>query len=84
VKYTSREGDYTQLPANAEVLQHCKPVYEELPGWQKSTYGVKSYDELPDNAKAYLKRIEDLLGVEISSISTGPDRNETIILRDLL
>lgn len=84
VKYKTKDGEYTQLPANAEVLQDCEPVYEEIPGWQETTYGVKSYDALPENAKTYLKRIEDLLGVEISSISTGPDRNETIILRDLL
>ncbi len=84
VKYKTDTKTYTQMPANAEVIQNCQPIYEELPGWQSSTFGIQSYDALPQNAKNYLKRIEQLLGVEISSISTGPDRKETIVLRDLL
>lgn len=84
VAYRTEKGEFTLMPSNADILTHCLPVYEELPGWKESTYGLTKYNDLPQNAKNYLKRIEELVGVEISSISTGPDRNETIILRDLL
>jgi adenylosuccinate synthase len=57
----------------------CEPVYEDMPGWQTSTVGIKSYDELPSNARDYLARIEELAGVPIDIISTGPDREQTII-----
>jgi adenylosuccinate synthase len=66
---------------SAESLEACEPVYLEMPGWQTSTYGVKSYDELPDAAVNYLKKIEELGGVPIDIISTGPDRLETIVLK---
>lgn len=69
---TDYEGDN-----NAPV-----PVYEELPGWEQSTVGVRSVDDLPDNARAYLKRIQEACGVPIDIISTGPDRDHTILLRD--
>ena len=52
-----------------------------MPGWSESTVGAESYDDLPDNAKAYLKRIEELTKTPIDIISTGPDRDETIILK---
>ena len=52
-----------------------------MPGWQQSTVGIKSYDELPQAARDYLKKIEELTGVPIDIISTGPDRAETIVLR---
>jgi adenylosuccinate synthase len=69
------------LPMNARILDKCTPIYEELPGWGSSTFGVKSLDELPTNALAYIKRIEELLEVPIDIVSTGPDRQQTIILR---
>jgi adenylosuccinate synthase len=68
-------------PGDADRLERCEPVYEELPGWSESTVGVKSYDQLPANAKAYLKRIEEHVEAPIDIISTGPDREETIILK---
>jgi adenylosuccinate synthase len=52
-----------------------------MPGWQESTVGVKAYDDLPANAKAYLNRIEEVTEIPIDIISTGPERNETIVLR---
>ncbi len=67
-------------PIGAEALSQCEPVYEEMPGWQGTTGGIKNYAALPDNAKAYLQRIEELCETPISIISTGPDRAETIIL----
>ena len=71
----------TALPAGAEALASCDPVYEELPGWSGSTAGITSFEQLPEAARSYLKRIEELAGVPVDIISTGPDRDETIILR---
>ena len=67
-------------PATAGDLANCEPVYEELPGWQGITRGMKDYNGLPENARSYLKRIAELCDVPIAMISTGPDRSETIVL----
>jgi len=72
------------LPVGAEALAICEPVYEEYPGWKESTYGVKTFEDLPKNAQAYLRRLEVLVGAPIAIISTGPDRSETIILENPL
>jgi len=69
-------------PVGADAFETCEPVYEEMPGWSESTVGVKSYAALPQAARDYLKRIEEVVGAPVDIISTGPDRNETIILRD--
>ncbi|HTJ96312.1 MAG TPA: adenylosuccinate synthase [Rhodocyclaceae bacterium] len=69
------------LPVGAEELSCCVPVYESLPGWKEVTVGVKTLEGLPANARAYLKRIEEVCGVPVDMISTGPDREETIVLR---
>jgi adenylosuccinate synthase len=68
-------------PLDTEGYAECEPVYEELPGWQESTLGIRSYHKLPANAQAYLKHIEKLLAVPIDIISTGADRDQTIVLR---
>jgi adenylosuccinate synthase len=68
------------LPSGAEAVAECKPVYEDLPGWDQSTFGVKRFDDLPHNARAYLRRIEQLTGVPIAMVSTGPERDETILM----
>jgi adenylosuccinate synthase len=76
------EGTFSEiLPVGAEELERCHPVYEELPGWMESTVGIRSYDALPKAARAYLERIETLAGVPLDLISTGPDREETIVKR---
>lgn len=69
------------LPVGAERLAQCVPEYEEIPGWSDSTVGVREYEQLPANARAYLRRIEEICGVPIDLISTGPGRDETIVLR---
>ena len=69
------------LPAGAEDAALCEPVYEILPGWKDSTVGVCEYDKLPARARAYLERLQSVCGVPIDMISTGADRNETIVLR---
>jgi adenylosuccinate synthase len=68
------------LPVGAEDLARCEPVYEELPGWSESTVGRKSRGELPKNALAYLSRIEGVCDVPIAMISTGAERDETIVM----
>jgi adenylosuccinate synthase len=76
------EGTFSEiLPVGAEELERCHPVYEELPGWMESTVGIKSYDSLPKAARDYLKRIEALAGVPVDLISTGAERDETIVMR---
>src|SRR5258706_449942 len=76
------DGEMSEiLPVGAEELARCVPVYEDMPGWQESTLGVKAHDKLPRAARDYLARIEKLTGVPIDLISTGPDREETIVLR---
>jgi len=67
------------VPVVVDRFAECRPVYEELPGWQSSTVGVTDLDKLPANARDYLARIEDLAGVPVDIISTGPDREQTII-----
>ncbi|MGA7179441.1 MAG: adenylosuccinate synthase [Thiobacillaceae bacterium] len=69
------------LPVGAETLASCEPIYEDLPGWKESTVGVKAYEGLPPNARAYLRHMEELCEVPIDIISTGPDREETIVRR---
>ena len=69
----------SEMPALSRVLEKVEPVIEERPGWHCSTRGVKSYDELPQAAKDYLTYLEDKMEVEIGAISTGPERDETII-----
>lgn len=73
----------TTLPTDAAELALCEPIYEDMPGWQESTAGIKTFAELPKNAKNYLMRIQELAGIPIDIVSTGPDRNETIVLRDI-
>ena len=68
------------IPTGAEAVARCMPVYETMPGWQESTVGARSFAALPDNARAYLKRIEALTGVPIAMVSTGRDRDETILV----
>jgi adenylosuccinate synthase len=74
-------GSMECLMSDAESFDNVVPVYEELPGWSESTVGAKTLEELPANARAYIKRIEALVGCPIDIISTGPDRDETIVLR---
>jgi adenylosuccinate synthase len=64
----------------ADQYAECQAIIEDLPGWAETTAGITDFDALPDNAKAYIKRIEALIGVKVTILSTGPDRDETIIL----
>jgi len=68
-------------PLFADAFADVEPVYEEMPGWKESTIGITSVDKLPANARAYIERLQELAGVPIDIISTGPDRDQTIVLR---
>jgi adenylosuccinate synthase len=70
------------VPIDITRLDSVQPVYKALPGWSTSTVGITDYDELPDNAKSYLRFICDTLGVELLIVSTGPGREETIMRND--
>lgn len=81
VGYKTENGDVlTVPPMAAEGYENVTPVYEEMPGWTESTVGATQLEELPANAIAYIKRIEEVTGVPVDIISTGPDRVETMIL----
>jgi adenylosuccinate synthase len=68
----------SEYPADAITQRRCKPVYETMPGWSESTKGCKTFDELPETAKDYIKRIELLLNVPVIMVTNGPDRKEYI------
>ena len=69
------------LPMGAEEVSRCQPIYETLPGWSASTFGARSWDALPPEARAYLHRVEEICEIPIDVISTGPEREETILRR---
>ena len=81
VGYRLGEATLSEPPALVDAYADVTPVYEELPGWQESTIGIRSYDALPANARRYLERIAELAGTPIDVVSTGPDREQTIVLR---
>ena len=80
VAYRYHGAEITIPPAGADNFEACEPVYIEMPGWQESTVGLQSWDGLPAAAIAYLRKIEEICGVPVDIVSTGPDRTETIIL----
>ncbi len=69
------------LPFGADAVAACEPVFEDFPGWQQSTYGVRDWAQLPAAARRYLERLSEVTGVPIAMISTGPDREQTILMR---
>ena len=80
-----RDGkEYDILPFGSDLVVNCEPIYETMAGWSESTAGLKNYAELPENAKKYLKRIEEIIETPIDIISTGPDRVETILINNKL
>lgn len=73
---------YDYLPALSSLQQKAKPIYEDIDGWQESTEGVREFDKLPAKAQAYVKRIEGLIGAEVAIVSTSPERNDSIFMRE--
>jgi adenylosuccinate synthase len=81
VGYRWNGAIHTEPPMLTDAFADVEPVYEEMPGWRESTLGITSHDKLPTNARNYLARLEQLAGVPLDVISTGPDRDQTIVLR---
>lgn len=71
------------MPSTIPQFQRCKPIYVELPGWKEDITGVKSFDELPEAAKNYIRKIEELTGIKVAVMSVGPDRLQTVTLHDI-
>ncbi len=80
-KYNDKVLDY--FPASLADLEKCQPIYEEFEGWGEEVSRARNYDELPLNVKKYLNRIEELAGVQISTVSVGPKRDQTIVVKEI-
>jgi len=81
VAYKTDNEEFSEsVPPTIKVLEQCKPVYEEMAGWNEDIRGAKTMDDLPVNARKYIRRLEGLAGVPVSLVSVGPGRNETIML----
>jgi len=78
-RYEGRAVDI--LPFGADAVARCEPVYQDFPGWSESTFGVRAWSDLPTAARSYLGRLSELAGVPIDLVSTGPERDQTIVLR---
>ena len=78
VGYTINDSKYDYLPSNENLQNNIKPIYKIIPGWQKSTFGVNKWSDLPENAQKYVNAIQDMIETKISVISTGPERSQTI------
>ena len=76
--YKYNEKLYNTFPADIDVLNNCEPVYEEVPGWNENTSGMRSAESLPEKAKDYIKRIENIVGVKVKMVSVGPERSQII------
>ena len=74
---------YKTVPASIEKLKKAKPVYEELPGWKEDITNMRTYDELPENCKRYISRVEEIIGCQISMVSVGPDREQNIFIKEI-
>lgn len=81
--YMYKGIELKEYPESLNILQDVEPVYEELPGWKTDISGCNSYDELPENARYYVERISQLVGVPLGIVSVGPDRSQTIVLHDV-
>ncbi len=80
--YEYRGETLEVMPASLKVLEECRPIYETLPGWTETISSIRSYERLPRQVKNYLRRIEQLTGAPIDIVSVGPDREQTIVMRN--
>jgi len=74
----------TEFPADLSILEKCKPVYEELPGWRATTCDIRNFKNLPASARKYVNRLEELVGCSTNLICVGPERNQTIVKKEIL
>ena len=84
VAYKYEGKEITHIPASLKVLAQVEPVYEEFDGWMTDITGIRNYDELPLNARKYLERLSEIVGVELGIVSVGAGRKQTIVLKELL
>jgi adenylosuccinate synthase len=73
-----------ELPVNQTDFHHARPIYENFPGWSDDITGARSFDDLPANAQSYVRAIEAISGARFSAIGVGPEREQIIVLHDLL
>ena len=76
--YQYQQQTLLTMPLDPVILSECTPIYESMPGWQSNTFGLTEMEQLPEVCVAYIRRIEQLCGVPLSMVSTGPERNQTI------
>ncbi len=81
VGYKNANNLIDLLPLGADQTESCEPIFIDMPGWFENTFGIKSWDELPKNAQNYISKLEELCGVPVHIISTGPERDETILIK---
>ncbi|OHE32180.1 MAG: adenylosuccinate synthase [Tenericutes bacterium GWD2_38_27] len=84
VSYTLNGEEIDRIPADIEDFSMCTPNYITVPGWKEDITEVKSFDELPENTKKYLNKLSELVGVELGMFSVGPDRRQTIMVKEIL
>ena len=84
VGYRADGRDLDRFPVNTSLLDRCQPLYEEFPGWDQPTASATSLSQLPQNAITYVRRIEELVGCKVQVISTGPSREETILVEPVI
>ena len=82
VRYIAEDGTETDdFPGGVAALGKVRPVFEEMPGWDKPTAGARRYEDLPQAARDYVERLQELIGCPVDVISTGPHRDETVMVR---
>ena len=82
VGYRFEGQELETLPAKLETFEQCEPIYEELPGWKSDISDVRSFEQLPENAQSYVKRLEELAGCPIVLVSVGPRRDQTMMIKN--
>lgn len=75
---------HDEIPMTQTDFHHAKPIYEEFPGWQEDITGAKTFDDLPPNARSYVRTLEEMSGAPISAIGVGPGRDQTLVIRSLV
>jgi|TARA_B110000003_G_C16571996_1_gene504692 adenylosuccinate synthase len=80
IGYKVNNEEYNLLPLGADQVDNCEPIFIDMPGWDENTFGTKKWDELPVNAQKYLLKLEELCGVNVHIVSTGPERDQTIVI----
>jgi adenylosuccinate synthase len=81
ISYKHKNKIIKDFSSNVEILENCEPIYEEMPGWKEKLDNINKFNDLPENAKKYIKRIEELMEIPVCIVSIGPERNQTLVLK---